>query len=51
MTVSEALCIAETIEEQMKHGYLPSSREVALVTLARKVRRDTLIERMIDGTT
>jgi hypothetical protein len=41
MTISEALIIGETIEEQMKHGYKPSSREIALVTLAKQVRRLT----------
>jgi hypothetical protein len=39
MSVSEALCMAETIEEQIRHGYKANSREVALVTLARQVRR------------
>ena len=40
MSVSEALCIAETIEEQLKHGYRASPRETALVVLARRVRKD-----------
>jgi hypothetical protein len=38
MTPSEALCIAETIELQVEHGYKANSREQALLTLAKKVR-------------
>jgi hypothetical protein len=42
ITISEALCIAETIESQMEHGYKPSHREEALVVLARKVRKSNI---------
>ena len=42
MSISEALMIGETIEEQIKHGYKPNSREVALVTLTRQVRRNNI---------
>ena len=38
-TVSESLCIGETIELQIEHGYTPNSREAALVTLMRQVRK------------
>jgi hypothetical protein len=34
--------IGETIQEQIKHGYKPNSREVALVTLTKQVRKTNL---------
>lgn len=38
ITLSESLCIAETMELQVEHGYQPNRREQALIALARKVR-------------
>ena len=40
-TVSESLCIGETIELQIEHGYMPNSREAALVTLIARSERPT----------
>jgi hypothetical protein len=39
-SVSEALCIAETFEESLKHGVSLDFRNLALISLARQVRKD-----------
>ena len=38
-TISESLCIAETLEESMKHGVVLPHRECAIIVLARAVRK------------
>jgi len=44
MTVSEALNVAETIEIEVRHGYVPNRQQQALITLFRQVKKDQAIK-------
>jgi hypothetical protein len=39
-SVSEALCVAESLEAQLEHGIKLDLRQLSLIVLARRVRKD-----------
>jgi hypothetical protein len=40
MSVSEALCVGETVAIEVAHGYVPNRQQQALVALFQQVKRD-----------
>ena len=40
MSISEAICVGETIELQIEHVLKPNRQQLALVTLYRQVKKD-----------